>query len=243
MSPAPRPRWTGSGNATNVVIVDTIDPDTTYVNATPAPTNITGDVLTWFIGTVEGGESVSITLIVKVDAFLGDGEVMRNNVTLNYADANGNPYDEESDYVDVVCTAPVMTITKTVDKDKADPGDTLVYTIVYENEGSGNATNVVIEDTLPADTTFVSATPSGYVKVGDTLTWTFALVEGNSNGTITITVTVDAGVADGTILRNNVTLNYEDQNGNEQGEEGDSTETVVTRACRRQTRTTQSFTH
>jgi uncharacterized repeat protein (TIGR01451 family) len=165
---------------------------------------------------------------VKVDAFLGDGEVMRNNVTLNYADANGNPYDEESDYVDVVCTAPVMTITKTVDKDKADPGDTLVYTIVYENEGSGNATNVVIEDTLPADTTFVSATPSGYVKVGDTLTWTFALVEGNSNGTITITVTVDAGVADGTILRNNVTLNYEDQNGNEQGEEGDSTETVVT---------------
>ncbi|UCE37407.1 MAG: DUF11 domain-containing protein [Thermoplasmata archaeon] len=219
---------TGSGDATDVVIVDTIDPDTTFVNATPAPSSEVGDVLTWNIGTVSGGGSGIIILIVKVDAYVEDGTILRNTVTLNYDDANGNPQDEESDYVDVTVTAPDMTISKTADVSEADPGDQITYTIEYENTGTGDATDVVIVDTIHPDTTYVSATPAPSSIVGDVITWNLGTVSGGGSGSITLIVEVDAYVEDGTVLTNFVTLNYDDANGNPQDEETDSVDVTVT---------------
>ncbi len=219
---------TGTGDATNVVIEDTIDQDTTYVSATPAPDSIVGDVLTWNIGTVTGGGTGTITLIVEVDAYVDDGTVLTNTVTLNYDDANDNPYTEESDSVEITVTAPLMTISKTADVTEADPGDQITYTITYENIGSGNATNVVIEDTIDPDTTYVSATPAPDSIVGDVLTWNIGIVAGGGSGTITLIVEVDTYVDDGTVLTNTVTLNYDDANGNPYTEESDSVEVTVT---------------
>ncbi len=51
-----------------------------------------------------------------------------------------------------------LRLTKSVDKATAYPGDTLTYTIVAENIGTGNLTNVKVSDPIPAYTTFVSVT-------------------------------------------------------------------------------------
>ena len=57
-----------------------------------------------------------------------------------------------------------LRLTKSVDRATAYPRDTLTYTIVAENIGTGNLTNVKVADPIPAYTTFVSvsATATGF---------------------------------------------------------------------------------
>ncbi len=81
------------------------------------------------------------------------------------------------------------------------PGDTLLYTITYTNTSPFAEQNIAIKDTVPANTTFVSAacgtlgagltgcTPSGPTAGVVTWTLTGALNPGAS-GTVTLTVTV-----------------------------------------------------
>jgi len=72
---------------------------------------------------------------------------------------------------EVQSSNPNLTLTKTVDKTNAQPGETVTYTITYQNTGTEDATNVVIEDTINSGLDLVSA--PGAVTDGQTLTWTF----------------------------------------------------------------------
>jgi uncharacterized repeat protein (TIGR01451 family) len=218
----------GSGIATNVVVKDTIPTDTDFVSSTPTYDSVSGNTYAWNIGDVAGGASGTITIVVKVKAGTPDETVLRNTVTLNYDDANGNPQPEETDRVDVIVTAPIMTISKCANTSTADPSDQITYTIYYENKGTGEATNIFINDTLDADTTLVSTNPAFNSSSGDTYTWYFASVAGGASGTITIVVEVDVGVPDKTVLTNDVTLDYSDANGNPLPQKSDSVDVTVT---------------
>jgi uncharacterized repeat protein (TIGR01451 family) len=72
-------------------------------------------------------------------------------------------------------------------------GDQVVYTVTVTNNGPNDATGVVLTDTLPADTTFVSAAPSQGTcpdPVGNTLTCNLGnIANGGSNATVEIVVT------------------------------------------------------
>lgn len=54
----------------------------------------------------------------------------------------------------------VLTTEKTVDKSVATAGDTLTYTIFMHNTSGSEKTNVVVTDTLPENTTYVSGSAS-----------------------------------------------------------------------------------
>jgi uncharacterized repeat protein (TIGR01451 family) len=58
-----------------------------------------------------------------------------------------------------------LRLAKSVDKATAKSGDTLLYTITYSNVSSGTVSNIVVADSTPSYTTFVSAAcgslPSG----------------------------------------------------------------------------------
>jgi uncharacterized repeat protein (TIGR01451 family) len=51
-----------------------------------------------------------------------------------------------------------LTLAKSVDKQTALPGETLIYTITYSNNSSEPLNNIVVFDSTPAFTTFLSAT-------------------------------------------------------------------------------------
>jgi uncharacterized repeat protein (TIGR01451 family) len=218
----------GSGEATDVVVTDTIPGDTTYVSSNPGYDGVSGDTFTWNVGTVGAYSSGTITITVTVDAGTPDGTLLHNAATCDYDDANGNPYTQLEDYADVYVTAPVLGISKTADVTNADPGDLITYTIVFDNSGSGNATDVWIKDTIPADTTLISTSPGYDNNVGDTYEWFYALIEGGETVTITIVVEVDVGTPDQTVLHNSVTLDYSDDNGNPLPQESDSADVTVT---------------
>jgi uncharacterized repeat protein (TIGR01451 family) len=89
-------------------------------------------------------------------------------------------------------------------------GRDVIYQINVTNYGPGTAQNVVVTDTLPAGTQFVSATSSNAATVsgnGTTVTVSLSAPMGvGASETIIIDAIVKSNVATGTTLTNNVTV-------------------------------------
>jgi len=86
---------------------------------------------------------------------------------------------------------PVLTISKSAPASVVS-GQNLTYTLTYGNTGSGNATGVVVSDTLPAGTSFVSVTGGGTLSLGSVL-WNIGdLNAGMTAQTVSFTVAVTA---------------------------------------------------
>ena len=95
--------------------------------------------------------------------------------------------------------APGLTIAKSAST-SVPSGANLTYTITYGNTGTGNATGVVISETLPAGTSFVSATGGGS-HAGGVVTWNIGTVNAGVTGqTVQFTVLVTA--APDTVISN-----------------------------------------
>ena len=218
----------GTGVATHVTIVDTIPTDTTFVSSTPSPDSVVGNVYTWYIGSLNPGDSGDIIITVSVKLFTPDKTLLRNVVILDYDDANSNPYPTLRDSVDVKVTAPVMEFSKFASVSTADPGDLITYTITYDNVGTGKATEVKITDTLPVGVELVSATPWYNSISNRTYTWDIGDLGPGEGGTIIIVVKVTVGTADRTLLHNSATLYYADANGNDYPPMEDSADVTVT---------------
>lgn len=166
---------TGNVDLQNVVLTETYSSWFNYGSATPAPTSGNN---TWNVGTLAVGASGSITINGTLKTGFPDGmTTVHNVVTMASKILNFNGQLETQPTltatadtkVSAVCT---LTITKSVDKATANPGDTLTYTMHYENTGTANCTGggVRINDVVPSGVTYVngSATPSALDQPSDT---------------------------------------------------------------------------
>jgi uncharacterized repeat protein (TIGR01451 family) len=82
-----------------------------------------------------------------------------------------------------------LTVTKTGPA-SVDHGEPIDYVITVTNVGPEAATNVVVTDTIPSGTTFVSATPSqGNCSGTTTVTCTVGALENGASATINLRVT------------------------------------------------------
>ncbi|WP_295809818.1 hypothetical protein [uncultured Nitratireductor sp.] len=94
-----------------------------------------------------------------------------------------------------------------VEPDVAEPGEQLTYEITLTNTG-GIANNYSVDDVLSANTTFVSATPTGNLS-GGTYTWSGLTVPAHDGTTpgelvLSITVAVTDPLPDGTVEFTNI---------------------------------------
>src|SRR5262245_55317987 len=112
--------------------------------------------------------------------------------------------------------APDLNVVKTDSPDPILPGQNLTYTITYSNTGQATATNVLITDTTPANTTFVSASPAptSAPAPGGTgmVTWNVGSLPVSGSGSVTLVVSVNPGVPNGTLLTNDIYSIASDQN-------------------------------
>ena len=90
-----------------------------------------------------------------------------------------------------------LSVTQTASSDSVDVGDQLTYTITITNNGQGDATGVILTQTLPEDAIFVSATLDPNSQSDNTLI--FELEDDLINGAST---TIDITVVAPTILGN-----------------------------------------
>ncbi len=183
---------TGGAAASSVVINDPLPAGTTFVSATGGGAFASG-VVTWNIGTVNAGvtgQTVSFTVNVTA----ASGSVDNTGYTIQ---ATGvAPIPGPPVFTTIGGAAANLTITKAAPGTVV-TGTNLTYTITYGNTGSAAATSVVISDTVPAGTTFVSATNGGTLSAG-VVSWTVGTVGAGVTGQ-TVAFTVNVTAASGTV--------------------------------------------
>jgi uncharacterized repeat protein (TIGR01451 family) len=99
---------------------------------------------------------------------------------------------------------------------------TITYTLKVSNDGTGDATGVVVTDALPAGVSFDSATP-GCTEVAGTVTCDLGDIGAGASLSVEITVTVDEGTC-GTIA-NVATVSATNE---QEDDEGNNTSNEVT---------------
>jgi len=110
-------------------------------------------------------------------------------------------------------SADVEITGKTDTPDPVCVGQNISYTIGFRNNSSGPAANAKVSDTVPANTTFVSATlPAGWSRADSvvaggtgTLMFTKASASGGETASFTVVVKINAGTLGGTIISNTAT--------------------------------------
>ena len=184
---------TGTGNASNVVVEDTLPNGLQFVSSDPSPTSQNGQKLTWTISSIAAGGSATITLKVKAS----EAGTYANTATISGTNKSGTTGDVEVVKPEQPPTEPNLSITKTTGAKDVKVGDPFDYTITVKNTGTGNASNVVVEDTLPNGLQFVSSDPSPASQNGQKLTWTISSIAAGASVTITLTVKAVTATSEG----------------------------------------------
>jgi uncharacterized repeat protein (TIGR01451 family) len=156
----------GPSDAGNVVVVDTLDPDTTYVSDTGGCVESPPGRLTCALGSMLATGSTSFTVTVNV------GVTAPTAGTLSAGSCNGsedlcNTASVSSDRVDPDLTdnqdSEPTDVTPRADLEieksgpaAVVPGESVVYTVTVTNNGPSTAEDVLVVDPTPAGLSFVS---------------------------------------------------------------------------------------
>ncbi|MBN1580645.1 MAG: Ig-like domain-containing protein, partial [Anaerolineae bacterium] len=145
----------GAVGATGIVVTDTLDPDVTYVSATPLPDTI-GPVIVWdtALGDLAPGASGQIELVVRVGSDLNNNDILVNQAEIG---CDQNIYASTGD-VETVVKALTVRVSKSATPPTVRAGERITYTIVFTNDSDIPITSkVYITDTLPAGMTNVTS--------------------------------------------------------------------------------------
>ncbi|HEY9853283.1 MAG TPA: DUF11 domain-containing protein, partial [Leptolyngbyaceae cyanobacterium] len=189
----------GPSAATNVIIRDTIPPETTFSSASDGGTFANGVVTFPPISSLPSG--VTVTRFVTVTAPTSGGPLV--NSASNTSDTpDPNPTNNDGSQpparVTTTLTSVADVITTKTGPATVAPGGSITYTITTTNNGPNAATNVVIRDNIPPETTFSSASDGGTFANGVV---TFPVIPSLASGaSVTRTVTVTAPASGGPLV-------------------------------------------
>ncbi|MFN2274296.1 MAG: sortase domain-bontaining protein [Anaerolineales bacterium] len=200
----------GPATATNVDVTDVVPSGYGYVPGSIAggdsrnAADPGGSGLTWTINSLGAGSSASLTyqaLVLASGIYDNYAEITDHDQTDSDSTPGNGPQipDEDDDDTQVMSVTVVVdpALTKTGDPTTAQVGDFVTFTLQVFNNGSGNATGVVVTDDLPAFLDYVSVIASGsssagYDSVLHRVTVTYATVTPSDLFTITIRTQVNS---------------------------------------------------
>jgi uncharacterized repeat protein (TIGR01451 family) len=93
---------------------------------------------------VTPGTTVSVEYIDRIDASLNLNQI-------------------RADSLYVISLAPAISLVKSADHSTAPPGAEIIYTVYFHNSGVGAASNLIITDMVPVNTTYVT----GSLRIGN----------------------------------------------------------------------------
>jgi uncharacterized repeat protein (TIGR01451 family) len=142
-----------------------------------------------------------------------DGEDPLGSWTLTVGDSVGaDPlcYDWSTLTIDAAPPTPSLSLEKSADVSDPLPGERTTFTVVVHNSGAGDASNAVVSDTLPSGLTFagpVTLDPPGAGIAGaPPLLASGLAITAGERITLTFPVTVNTGLAAGTLITNTASV-------------------------------------
>jgi uncharacterized repeat protein (TIGR01451 family) len=171
--------------------------------------------LTLSTPSIPGHECREVRVQATVDMGVTPGQPLSNLVVIS-ADNDMETGDNEALW-EAIADAPHFNlwILKRLNRGIIAPGGELTYNIPYGNNGNQSAAPVLIVDTLPLGTSFVSSWHSGDLGHYDIvpiaiepeyLVWQLAEVPGGARGNIEVHLAIDPAATPGSELTNRVEI-------------------------------------
>jgi len=234
----------GDQNASGVEITETVPADTVFAAGAGTtgwvctPDGNAGSTCVFSLGTLAGGTGGSVDFAVTVDDPLAGGVDEIVNTAGIGDDGNNGPDPTPDDNTDgdntPVDAVPDLRIVKSDGGVTAAPGDTVAWTLDYDNVGNQDTTGVEITETVPANSSF-DAGPStpGWTCVpdgsaGSACTLVIGDLDVGASGQAVFAVAVDDPIPDTvTELPNTAVIGDDGSNGSDANPD-DNDSTVVT---------------
>jgi uncharacterized repeat protein (TIGR01451 family) len=162
------------------------------------------------------GATATFTFVFNVTAALPNGSTVTNTATVSASTSDPNGGNNSSMTSATVAPTADLVVTKSGPA-TVTSGSNVTYTVTLTNNGPSNAANATLTDTLPANTTFVSANQTSgplfncvhnattitctnaSFAPGSTATFEFVItVTGDARGSITNVATATSSTADPT---------------------------------------------
>jgi uncharacterized repeat protein (TIGR01451 family) len=228
----------GPSDAQSVTVTDAVPANTSLVSAvvttgTGWSTNTSGPIV-FSKATVAAGETAVFTIVVHVNSNTASGTVISNTATAATTTTDTSSGNDSSTTTTTVQTQADLAVTKTDSPDPVIAGNNLTYTINFSNAGPSDAQTVTVSDSVPANTSLVSAvvtTGTGWaVSTAGPILFSKATVVAGESAVFTIVVKVNANTANGTVISNTATTATTTTDPNSGNNSSTATTTVQTQA-------------
>ncbi|WP_231759362.1 isopeptide-forming domain-containing fimbrial protein [Microbulbifer elongatus] len=225
----------GNQDGTGVVVTDTL-PDvslfTNFTASTGGVIDLGAGTVTWDIGDLGAGEAITLTLSAEVAESVPTTIPTQTNTVVVDDDGSNGPDptpDNNTDEAEFDITYVDLAIDKDDGGITAAPGDTLVYTLNYANNGTQEATGVVITETLPEYTTFDAANSDPrWVQNGNTLTLDLGTLAAGETGSVDFAVIFNDPMPTGVVeTSNTASINDDGENGPDQNTDNNTDNEVT----------------
>ncbi len=181
----------GPSAAQNVVLNDLLPDGLQYVSHSASTGTYVSGTGVWTVGTLLSDASGFLTIVAKVTApSSGPAPSRTNTATATSTTPDPNP-DNNTDSSTVTPKQADLAIIKVVDNPTPKVGGTITFEIGVANFGPDTATNVVVNDRLPAGVTYVSASATQGTYDQVTGIWTVGTVGTADFPILSIVATVD----------------------------------------------------
>ena len=222
---------TGTRNATGVIIRETVPEHATFVAAASLPTlwscpdgSGAGTICTTTVGPLIIGTGGSATFAIRSNSPLAAGvQQLENLARISDDGSNGDdptPQNNLTTDTTPLNAVPDLILSKTDGGITTLPGATVVYTLTYTNDGTQDATGVIITETVPAHTRFstVGSTP-GWIcapgpEAGNLCTLAIGSLPAGATGSAIFAIQLDKALPAGvTAILNRAQIADDGRNG------------------------------
>ena len=224
----------GTQTAENVVIEDTLPAGLTFVAASNggifANGVVTFEIPSLAVGVVESPTILTVEVAIPNPAPSELAE-LTNVVIVRDDGENGGDLDSDDNRTEDVTTvvaAPNLALTKSITSPATiTPGATVVYQLAYTNTGSQTATEVELEEVIPAGTTFLEndSRNADWTCIANRCARDVGIVEVNQGGQVEFVVQVDPTIDfDQETLFNSALVRDDENNGEDEDSDDNSTD-------------------